>query len=156
MSASTMCEAFQETVAARGEHVALRTLGGGVEIAWSEYADRVRRIAAGLHELGLRRGETLALMLLTRPEFHLVDVAAMHLGAVPFSIYNSSAPDQIAFLMRDSGARIAIVEDDFRDRVDAEQVFTVSQIAEIEARGERTRSTSTPPGAPSSPTTCSR
>ena len=138
MSPTTMCQAFQETAAARGEHVALRTLGGGVEISWSEYADRVRRIAAGLHALGLRRGETLALMLINRPEFHLLDVAAMHLGAVPFSIYNSSAPDQIAFLMRDSGARIAIVEEQFRDHVDAEQVFTVSQIAEIEARGERT------------------
>jgi long-subunit acyl-CoA synthetase (AMP-forming) len=93
--------------------------------------------AAGLHALGLRRDETLALMLINRPEFHLVDAAAMHPGAVPFSIYNSSAPDQIAFLMNDSGARIAIVEDDWRGRVHAEQVFTVSQIAEIEARGAR-------------------
>ena len=137
MCATTMCEAFQETAAARGELVALRTRGGDVEITWREYAERVRRIAAGLHALGLRHGDTLALMLINRPEFHLFDVAAMHLGAVPFSIYNSSAPDQIAFLMRDSGARIAIVEDDFRDRVDAEQLFTVSQIAEIEARGDR-------------------
>ena len=138
MSATSMCEAFQETAAARGDRVALRTPGGGVEISWREYAERVRRIAAGLHALGLRRGDTLALMLINRPEFHLVDAAAMHLGAVPFSVYNSSAPEQIAFLMRDSGARIAIVEDDFRDRVDAEELFTVSQIGEIEARGDRT------------------
>ncbi len=42
-------------------------------------------------------------MLTNRPEFHLVDTAAMHLGAVPFSIYNTSSPEQIAYLLADAG-----------------------------------------------------
>jgi long-chain acyl-CoA synthetase len=136
VSARTMCEAFQATVRERREDVALRTQGDEVVVTWGEYAGRVRRIAAGLHALGLKRGETLALMLMNRPEFHLVDAAAMHLGAVPFSIYNTSAPDQIQFLLEDSGARIAVAEDDFVDRLKAEQIIPVSRLGELEARGD--------------------
>src|SRR5206468_2417952 len=92
--ASTLCEAFQITAAERPEAVALRTPGGRVEISWAEYAERVRRIAGGLAALGVRRGDTVAMMMTNRPEFNLVDTAAMHLGATPFSIYNTSAADQ--------------------------------------------------------------
>jgi len=136
VSSSTMCEAFQATAAARRTAVALRTHSDRVQITWGEYAERVRRIAAGLHALGLGRGEPLALMLINRPEFHLLDTAAMHLGAIPFSIYNTLAPRQIEFELCDSGAKIAIVEDGFADRVPAERVLTVAEIDEIESRGE--------------------
>jgi long-chain acyl-CoA synthetase len=131
-AAGTMCDAFQATVAAHGDVVALRTLGGEQELTWREYGERVRRLAAGLHGLGLRRGDTLALMLGTRPEFHLVDAAAMHLGVVPFSVYNTAAPDQIEFVVRDAGARVAVVEDAFADRVPAERVVRVDELADLE------------------------
>jgi long-subunit acyl-CoA synthetase (AMP-forming) len=39
--------------------------------------------------------DTLALMVTNRPEFHLVDAAAMHLGALPLSMYNTSSPEQV-------------------------------------------------------------
>ena len=71
-------------------------------------------------------------MLTNRPEFHLVDAAAMHLGALPFSMYNTSSPEQVEFLLRDSGARIAVVESQFRDRVDAEHVLDVDELAALE------------------------
>jgi long-subunit acyl-CoA synthetase (AMP-forming) len=90
LTASTMCEAFQITAAEHPEQVALRTIGGGTSITFAEYASRVRRLAAGLHALGVRGGDTVGLLLTNRPEFHLVDTAAMHLGARPFSIYNTS------------------------------------------------------------------
>ena len=44
-------------------------------------------------------------MLTNRPEFHPVDSAAMHLGATPFSIYNTYTPDQINFLVNDAATR---------------------------------------------------
>jgi long-chain acyl-CoA synthetase len=134
---STMCAAFQATVAEHADRVALRTEDDGVRITWGEYGDRVRRLAAGLHALGVRRGDAVALRLTNRPEFHLVDAAAMHLGAVPFSIYNTSTPEQADFVLRDSGARIAVVEPSLRDGVRTEHVFTVEQLAELEACGER-------------------
>ena len=132
---TTMCEAFQAIAAARRDQVALRTHRDGVQITWGEYAERVRKIAAGLHALGLGHGDRLALMLVNRPEFHLLDAAAMHLGAIPFSLYNTLAPEQIEFQMGDSGAKFAIVEDEFVDRVRAEHVLTVTEIREIELHG---------------------
>ncbi len=128
----TVCAAFQETAAERRDEVALRTKAGETEITWGDYADRVRRIAARLHRLGLRRGDTLALMLTNRPEFHLADAAAMHLGAIPFSMYNTSSPEQVDFLLRDSGAKVAVVEEQFRDRVDAETVIDAERLDELE------------------------
>ena len=132
MPASTVCASFQSTAAEYPDRVALRTKDGETEISWSEYAEEVRRIAAGLYALGLRRGDPLALMLTNRPEFHLVDAAAMHLGALPFSMYNTSSPEQVEFLLRDSGAKLAVVEEAFRERVDAEQVLDVAKLSELE------------------------
>jgi long-subunit acyl-CoA synthetase (AMP-forming) len=115
LDASTMCEAFQITVAERPDQVALRTIQDGVSLTFAEYAASVRRIAAGLHALGVRRGDTVGFMLTNRPEFHLVDTAAMHLGATPFSIYNTSSPEQIAYLLQDAGNRVFVVEAAFLD-----------------------------------------
>jgi len=111
-----MCEAFQLTAAERSQQVALRTIGDGLSITYGEYAERVRRLAGGLHALGVRRGDTVAFMLTNRPEFHLIDAAAMHLGAAPFSIYNTSSPEQIAYLLGDAGNRVFVLERGFRDR----------------------------------------
>ena len=77
LDAETLCEAFQATVALRPHVVALRTWDGDVEVTWREYAQRVVRVAAGLQGLGVRRGETVALMLTNRPEFHFCDTAGI-------------------------------------------------------------------------------
>src|SRR5437763_582743 len=103
--ASTLCEAFQITATARQDQVALRTIGDGLSITFGQYAERVRRLAGALHALGVGPGDTVGFMLTNRPEFHLLDTAAMHLGAVPFSIYNTSSAEQIAYLISDAGCR---------------------------------------------------
>jgi long-chain acyl-CoA synthetase len=74
-------------------------------------------LAGGLAGLGLARGETVALMLSNRPEFHLCDLAAMMLGAAPFSIYTTYTPEQIAYIVGDAGARILICEQQYLPRV---------------------------------------
>ena len=107
---STMCAAFQATVARIPDSIALRTVGGGTTITWDGYAARVRDIAAGLAALGVGPRDTVALLLTNRPEFQLVDTAVQHLGAVPFSCYYSAAPDQIGHLLTASGARFAVTE----------------------------------------------
>ncbi|MDN2499239.1 long-chain fatty acid--CoA ligase [Nocardia nova] len=109
----TLTEAFQATVLRDPDAVALRTLGGSLEISWREYGDRVRGIAGGLAGLGVARGETVALMMTNRPEFHLVDSAAYHLGAAPFSIYNTSSAEQIAFLLSSAKPRVVVCEEQF-------------------------------------------
>ena len=97
LGAATLCEAFQATAAERPDEVALRTPGDGMAVTWAEYAARAERIAAGLASLGVERGDTVALMLTNRPEFNLADTGAMHLGATAFSVYNTSAPEQVEF-----------------------------------------------------------
>ncbi|HJQ45383.1 MAG TPA: AMP-binding protein [Amycolatopsis sp.] len=119
VQAATLCEAFQHTAERDPEGVALRTVGGGVEITWRQYRERVRRIAAGLAGLGVGRGDTVALMMTNRPEFHLVDTAAIHLGAVPYSIYNTNPAEQIAHLLGNAGSRVVICERQFAERVRA-------------------------------------
>ena len=79
--------------------------------------ERVDALAGGLAKLGVGRGETVALMLSNRPEFHLCDLAAMMLGATPFSIYNTYAPDQIPYLLSDADARVLICEQQFLPQV---------------------------------------
>ena len=165
-----MCEAFQLTAAARPDQVALRTIGDGVSITLGEFAERVRRLAGALPALGVGPGHTVGFMLTNRPEFHLLDTAAMHLGAVPFSIYNTSSPEQIAYLISDAGCRVMVVEGAFLDRaqvaidetgvvehlvvVDGPAPEDAITLDELEARraGPRT-STSRQAGGRSSPTT---
>ena len=110
---STLPQAFQETAALQPDSVAIRTVGNEVVITWRQYADRVRKIATGLAALGVERGHTVGLMLRNRPEFHLADAAVMHLGAIPFSIYNTSAPDQIRYLFTNAENKIVFTEMDF-------------------------------------------
>jgi long-chain acyl-CoA synthetase len=117
LQSATVCQAFQITAAERPSDTALRTLGGEVSLTWAEYADKVRVLAAGLAALGLKRGDTFACMLVNRPEFHVFDAAAMHLGATSFSIYNTSSPEQIAYLFADAAPRIVVTEMQYVDRI---------------------------------------
>src|SRR4051812_36469733 len=108
---------FQFTAKRVPDRVALRTLDGSFEATWGEYAERVKRAAAGLAALGVEKGDTVAIMLVNRPEFHIVDAAAMHIGATPFSIYNTYTADQIAFLVEDAAPTVAVTEQQFVDRL---------------------------------------
>lgn len=119
---STFPEAFQKTVAAHPDAIALRTPGDGVQLTWRQYGDEVRRIASGLAALGLKRGDTFAAMLTNRPEFNLTEVAASHLGATTYSIYNTSSPEQINYLLTDSATKIMICERRFADQIKASGV----------------------------------
>src|SRR3954451_17534906 len=109
--------AFQFTAQRAADRPALRTLDGSTEITWGEYNERVKNAAAGLAALGLKKGDTIALMTVNRAEFHIADAAAMHLGATPFSIYNTYTADQIAFLVEDAAPRIAVTEPQFLERL---------------------------------------
>jgi long-subunit acyl-CoA synthetase (AMP-forming) len=118
LDASTVAEAFQLTAAAHPDRPALRLKGDELSITWAEYADKVRRVAAGLAGLGLERGQAVALMLTNRPDFHWFDAAALHLGATPFSVYNTYAREQIQYQLKDAEARILVTEKAFVDRVE--------------------------------------
>src|SRR3954471_1601074 len=111
----TMCAAFQVTAAERPDAVAIRTKGDEFSITWGDYAEKVKRLAAGLAALGLERGQTIGLLLNNRPEFHFVDTAAMHLGATPYSVYNTYTAEQIEYLVSDAANSIIVTEEAYLD-----------------------------------------
>ena len=119
LAARTLCEAFQITADAHPNEIALRAPGGLHELTWRGYTDRVAQVAAGLKGLGVRPGDTVALMLTNRPEFHVCDMAVLHVGATPFSVYNTFAPQQIRQVWANAGSDVVITERRFLDRVRA-------------------------------------
>src|SRR5581483_9164578 len=103
VDAPTLTEALRRTAANHPEIVAVRWPDDSVSLTWSELLARVDALAGGLAKLGLGRGDTIALMLGNRPEFHVVDLAAVTVGATPFSIYVTYPAHEIEYLMKDSG-----------------------------------------------------
>ena len=77
-------------------------------------------------------------MLLNRPEFNVCDAAAMHLGATPFSIYNTSSPEQIAYLFGNAGNRIVITEQQFLEPIRAAGAEGVETIVCIDGAPDGT------------------
>ncbi|MEV7611769.1 AMP-dependent synthetase/ligase [Streptomyces sp. NPDC089799] len=84
--------------------------GGWETLTWSEVRRKVAVLAAGYAALGVERGEHVLMMMGNRPEHWLTDLALVHLGAVPVTVYGTSAPEQIAHIARHSRARLAVVE----------------------------------------------
>jgi long-chain acyl-CoA synthetase len=110
VDAPTVTEALRRTAANNPEIVAVRTADDSVSLTWSELLERVDALAGGLARLGVRQGDTVAIMLGNRPEFHIVDLAAAMLGATPFSIYQTYPPEEIRYLVTDAASKVAIVE----------------------------------------------
>jgi long-subunit acyl-CoA synthetase (AMP-forming) len=140
LDANTICEAFQLTAAQRPDEIALRTPGGGVEITWRDYSRRVEAIASGLAALGIGRGDTVGLMMLNRPEFNLLDTAAIHLGATPFSIYNTSSPEQIQHLFANAENRVIVCERQFLETVRAARTPDVEHVVLVDGSHDGTLS----------------
>jgi long-chain acyl-CoA synthetase len=122
----TIAEAFRRTAEAHPDRLAVRTKDDEVSLTWSELRDRVDALAGGLASLGVRRGDTVALMLSNRPEFHLADLAVMTLGATPFSIYQTFTREQIEYVVGDAGAKVGLIESAFAERFpDLEHVLVL-------------------------------
>ncbi|MDT4913685.1 MAG: long-chain acyl-CoA synthetase [Pseudonocardiales bacterium] len=128
---TTLIAAFQQTAQRYPHNVALSTPDGSVRITWRQYAARVQKLAAGLAALGVCRGDTVGIMLTNRPEFHLIDTAALHAGATPFSIYNTLAPEQIAHLFSNAGNRVVVCEKQFVEQLRAAAASAETAIEHI-------------------------
>jgi long-chain acyl-CoA synthetase len=102
--------------------VAIRFPRGGTWHEWTyrELGDRARRLALGLAARGFGRGDRVALLGETRPEWTLVDCAVLCAGATVVPVYQTSSPDEVAHVLADSGAGLVVVEDaDQMAKVDA-------------------------------------
>ncbi|HEX8173616.1 MAG TPA: long-chain fatty acid--CoA ligase [Pyrinomonadaceae bacterium] len=78
-------------------------------ISAGEFLTRIERVALGLFELGIRPGDRVGLLSENRPEWSIVDLAILSLGAVNVPIYTTQAVEQVRYILGDSGARLLFV-----------------------------------------------
>jgi long-chain acyl-CoA synthetase len=109
----------------RGNRPALRhkDLGIWQTWTWAEVLEVVRAYAVGLHRLGLRRGDTIAIVGANRPKLYWSVMAAQMLGAVPVPVYADAVANELAFVLAHAEVRFAAVENQ-------EQVDKIRSVAE--------------------------
>lgn len=84
--------------------------GQWTDVTAQQFLDEVRAVAKGLVAAGVEPGDRVALMSKTRYEWTLVDYATWFAGAVAVPVYETSSEEQVAWILRDSGARAVVVE----------------------------------------------
>jgi long-chain acyl-CoA synthetase len=93
-------------------------------VSWQELGDRVRAVAAGLIDLGVQPEERVAIIAGTRLEWVLADLGIMSAGAATTTVYPSTQPDDVGYILADSAAVVVFAEDD-------------AQLAKLSANWER-------------------
>ena len=107
-----LCDELRDVAETSGELYAYSDEAGDgwQSLTWAQARQRVLEIAAGFAALGLAPGERVALMLPNRSEHVLADLGAVHAGGLGVTLYATLAPEQIAFVAGDCGARIAVLD----------------------------------------------
>ena len=90
---------------------------------WSEVLAEARAYAVGLSRLGLKRGDTIAIVGSNRPKLYWSVMAAQMLGAVPVPVYADAVADELAYVLAHADARFAAVED--QEQID--KILSVSE-----------------------------
>src|SRR5712691_9619265 len=83
-----------------------------IHISADIFVERVRNLALGLAELGIKPGDRVALLSENRPEWSIADLAILSLGAINVPIYTTQAVDQIRYILTDSGARAIFISNE--------------------------------------------
>ncbi len=79
------------------------------DVTWDALAEQVRTFAGFLHARGVRPGDRVALLSENRPEWAVTDLATQLLGAVNVALYTTLPASQVAYIVRDSGAKWLVV-----------------------------------------------
>jgi long-chain acyl-CoA synthetase len=108
---TTLNELFSMATGRRADEVVFRSKRDGSwrDISGRELEARVRKVALGLHRLGLRAGERVALLAESSPEWSITDFAILANAAVNVPIYPTQSVDQVEFILRNSGARFLFI-----------------------------------------------
>jgi long-chain acyl-CoA synthetase len=107
---------------------------------WGETLAIIRAYATGLHRLGLRRGDTIAIVGANRPRLYWSVMAAQMLGAIPVPVYADAVADELAFVLAHAEVRFAAAEDQEQvDKIQSvqERLPKLERILYDESRGLR-------------------
>src|SRR6478672_10784784 len=83
----------------------------GTSVTWAQIHERIGAVAAALRERGVGAGDRVAIMMTNRPEFLETMFAANAIGAIVVPVNFRLAPDEIAYILTDSGASLLVVEE---------------------------------------------
>jgi benzoate-CoA ligase family protein len=107
------CEYLLDRQVAGGDGNRLALTGIAGDVSYVQLLDRVRRAAAGLRAVGLQPEQRVLMFMADSPEFVIVYLAAMRMGAVPVPVSTMTRADGLAELLRDSRARLLAVTPQF-------------------------------------------
>lgn len=91
----------------------------GKEITYSEFHDRILRLATALNQIGVKKGDRVALYLQNSPQFCISYFGIIRANAVVVPLNPMLLADELAFLLQDSGAKVVITAGDLLPRVEA-------------------------------------
>ncbi len=117
-----------------------KDLGVWQSWTWSEVAELVRAYAAGLHRLGVQRGETVAIVGANRPKLYWSVMAVQMLGAIPVPVYADAVAEELSFVLAHADVRFAAVEDQEQiDKIQSvlDRLPKLEQMVYDETRGLR-------------------
>jgi len=108
----TFPKLLQRNAAERGARTAMREKDYGIwqSWTWAQVAGEVRALACGLAALGLRHGDTVAIVGDNRPRLYWTIAAVQALGGTPVPVYQDSVAEEMKFVLDHAGARFAVVE----------------------------------------------
>ena len=104
---------LMEHARVRPQHPALREKNLGIwqTWTWGQSADTVRKLAAGLHTQGFRRGQHLAIVGENRPRLYFAMMAVQSLGGVPVPLYQDAIASEMIYVFENAEIEYAIAED---------------------------------------------
>ncbi|WP_164019656.1 AMP-dependent synthetase/ligase [Pyxidicoccus trucidator] len=126
----------------RPNAVAIREKRLGIwrELSFREYLERVSHVARMLWELGVRAGDSVAILSDNRPEWLFADLGTQVLGARTVGIYQTNPPGDVAYILNDARCKVVLCEDQEQyDKVAtvASETPSVEHVLVIEPRGLR-------------------
>ncbi len=83
-----------------------------VKRSFAEVEETVRKLALGLADLGVAKGDKVSILANTRPEWTYFDFAALSIGATVVPIYQTNSPEECQYVLENSDAKVVVVEDD--------------------------------------------
>lgn len=110
--ALTLNHLFTQRVTTNGEKVALRRKVQNTweDVTWRGYRDAARKVGLALLNLGVGRGDAVALLSETRAEWAFCDLGILGIGAITVPIYHSNTASEVAYILQDSGTQVIVVE----------------------------------------------
>ena len=111
---TTLPQLFRQTAERKRDQVALRhkTMGLWQEISWCEYYRQARTAAKALLELGLQKGDFVAIIGENCPEWVILDMGIVMAGGVTVGIYTTSAWEQVQYVINHAGCRFLFAENE--------------------------------------------